>query len=57
VRFYEAIEHLNRAPGVHYVETAQIRKAGGTFATADLALKTPIGLPTPGALTVTVTTP
>jgi hypothetical protein len=57
VRLYEAVEHLNRAAGVHYVETVQIRKTGGTFATADIALKTPVGLPTPGTLTVAVTTP
>ena len=57
VRLYEAVEHLNRAPGVHYVETVQIRKTGGTFGTADIALKTPVGLPTPGALNVTATAP
>ena len=57
VRLYEAVEALNRAAGVHYVESVQIRKTGGSFGTADIALKTPVGLPTPGALTVTVTAP
>ena len=57
MRLYEAVEHLNRAAGVHYVESVQIRKAGGSFGTADIALRAPIGLPTPGAFTVTVTNP
>ena len=40
-RLYEAVEHLNRAAGVHYVDSVQIRKAGGTFAAADVALDDP----------------
>jgi hypothetical protein len=57
VRLYEAVDALNSAAGVHYVETVQTRKAGGTFGTADIALKTPVGLPTPGTFTITVTAP
>jgi len=57
VRLYEAVEALNKGAGVHYVESVQIRKTGGSFGTSDIALKTPVGLPTPGTLTVTVTSP
>ena len=57
VRLYEAVEALNKAAGVHYVESVQIRKTGGSFGTADIALKTPVGLPTPGTFTITVTHP
>jgi Baseplate J-like protein len=57
VRLYEAVDALNGAAGVHYVESVQIRKVGGTFDTADIALQTPVGLPTPGTFTITVTTP
>ena len=57
MRLYEAVDVLNGAAGVHYVESVQIRKTGGTFGTADIALKTPVGLPTPGTFTITVTTP
>ena len=54
VRLYEAVEHLNRAAGVHYVNAVQIRKAGGSFGTADVPLDQPVGLPRAGALAVTV---
>jgi Baseplate J-like protein len=57
VRLYEAVDVLNAGAGVHYVETVEIRKAGGTFGTADIPLQTPVGLPTPGTLEVTVTVP
>ena len=57
VRLYEAVDAVNGAAGVHYVESVQIRKAGGTFATSDITLKAPVGLPLPGAFTITVTTP
>ena len=57
VRYFEAIEHVNRADGVHYVNALQLRKAGGTFGTADIALTTPVGLPQPGTIAVTVNSP
>ena len=57
VRLYEAVDVLNAAAGVHYVETVQIRKQGGSFGTADIPLKTPVGLPTPGTFSITVTVP
>jgi hypothetical protein len=57
VRLYEAVEHLNRAAGVHYVNAVQIRQAGGSFGTADVPLGTPVGLPTAGSLSVTVNLP
>ena len=56
-RLYEAVDALNGAAGVHYVETVQIRKAGGTFGTADVTLTGAVALPRPGAFNVTVTTP
>jgi uncharacterized phage protein gp47/JayE len=57
VRLYEAVDALNAAAGVHYVESVQIRKTGGVFGSADIALQTPVGLPQPGVFTITVTTP
>lgn len=58
VRLYEAVDALNGAAGVHYVESVQIRKSGGTYGTADIALKTPVGLPRAGDLSaITVTLP
>jgi Baseplate J-like protein len=57
VRLYEAVDALNSAAGVHYVETVQIRKVGGAFGTSDIALQAPVGLPTLGTPTIAVTTP
>jgi hypothetical protein len=57
VRLFEAVEHLNRADGVHYVDSVQLRKQGGSFAASDVALDAPIGLPRAGAFAVTVNAP
>lgn len=54
VRYTEAIDWLNRADGVHWVELVQLRAAGGTFGTTDVSLGTPIGLPVAGTFTITV---
>jgi hypothetical protein len=47
-RVYEAIDYLNRADGVQYVESVQIRKAGGTFAATDIPLTGVAPLPLVG---------
>ena len=57
VRVYEAVDYLNRALGVHYVNTVQIRVAGGTFATADITLPGRAPLTLPGTFTITVNVP
>jgi hypothetical protein len=54
VRYTEAVEWLNRADGVHWVELVQLRASGGVFGTTDVSLGAPIGLPLPGAFTITV---
>lgn len=59
-RIYEAVDYLNRADGVQYVSTVQIRKTGGVFASADIPLTgaAPLPLAAAGAgITVTVNAP
>lgn len=56
-RLYEAVDYLNRADGVQYVATVQIRKAGGSFAASDVALTGIAPLPLAGAITITVQAP
>jgi hypothetical protein len=56
-RLYEAVDYLNRADGVQYVSTVQLRKAGGAFAASDVALTGVAPLPLAGAITVTVQAP
>jgi hypothetical protein len=56
-RLYEAVDYLNRAEGVQYVSTVQLRKAGGAFAASDVALTGIAPLPFAGAITVTVQAP
>lgn len=57
VRLYEAVDWLNRAAGVSYVESVQLRKQGGAFAAADVALTGVAALPLAGAITITVKLP
>lgn len=59
VRLYEAVDYLNRAAGVHYVVSVQLRKQGGAFAATDVALTGLAPLPTFSAAgsTITVQTP
>ena len=57
VRLYEAVETLNRAAGVHYVESVQIRIPPAAYAAADVGLTGPVGLPQAGAMAITVHTP
>jgi hypothetical protein len=56
-RLYEAVDYLNRADGVQYVSTVQLRKAGGAFAASDVALTGIAPLPFAGAITITVQAP
>jgi hypothetical protein len=56
-RLYEAVDYLNRAEGVQYVSTVQLRKAGGAFAASDVALTGIAPLPFAGAITITVQAP
>jgi hypothetical protein len=46
VRLYEAIDYLNRAPGVSYVVSVQLRKSGGAWAAQDVVLSGLAPLPT-----------
>jgi hypothetical protein len=55
VRYTELIDWLNRADGVSYVTTAQLRKAGGAFGTADIAITGAVALPLVGSIDITVT--
>jgi hypothetical protein len=49
VRIYEAVDYLNRADGVHYVSTVQIRKTGdAVWSDVDITLPGAIPLPMPG---------
>lgn len=55
VRIYEAVDYLNRAGGVYYVESVQIRKHGdAAWSDVDIALTGIAPLPLAGDLTVTV---
>jgi hypothetical protein len=49
-RIYEAVDFLNRADGVQYVESVQIRKSGGAFAAADIPLTGIAPLPRVGSV-------
>jgi hypothetical protein len=54
IRYTELIDWLNRADGVNYVVAAQLRKAGGVFGTADVAITGVAALPTVGSIAITV---
>jgi hypothetical protein len=55
VRLYEAVDWLNRAAGVFFVETVQLRVHGSAnWGTADIDLGGVAALPLPGDLNVTV---
>ena len=56
-RLYEAVDFLNRAGGVSYVASVQLRKAGGSFAAADVALTGVAPLATYGQILITVQAP
>jgi uncharacterized phage protein gp47/JayE len=47
-RIYEAVDYLNRASGVHYVVSVQLRVAGGAWSGNDVALPGIAALPLPG---------
>jgi hypothetical protein len=57
VRLYEAVDWINRAVGVSYVESVQLRKQGDAFAAADVELDGVVALPLAGAITITVKLP
>jgi hypothetical protein len=53
-RIYEAVDYLNRADGVHYVVSVQLRKHGDpVWSNADIILPGTIPLPIVGDITVT----
>ena len=54
VRYTELIDYLNRADGVHYVVSAELRKAGGAWGTADIAIAGVAALPLAGSIDITV---
>jgi hypothetical protein len=55
VRIYEAVDWLNRADGVYYVKTVQVRKVGDVaWSSVDLVLPGTVALPTSGTFTITV---
>jgi hypothetical protein len=57
-RIYEAVDYLNRADGVHYVVSVQLRVAGApAYANVDVALAGLAALPLPGLFEITVLTP
>jgi hypothetical protein len=57
-RLYEAVDYLNRANGVFYVETVELKlSTSGTWGTADITLPGVAPMPAAGAVTITVTTP
>lgn len=51
-RIYEAVDYLNRADGVHYVVSVQLRVAGGAWSSVDVALPGVAALPLPGDLSL-----
>lgn len=57
VRIYEAIDWLNRADGVFYVEngSVQLQADGGAWTPNDIVLTGKVGLPLAGVFTITVT--
>jgi uncharacterized phage protein gp47/JayE len=58
-RIYEAVDYLNRADGVHFVETVQLRKQGdAVWSNVDIVLPGAAPLATAGAvINVTVNVP
>lgn len=49
VRLYEAVDYLNRAMGIHWVQNVQIKKTvGGTWAASDIVLGGAVPMPSPG---------
>jgi uncharacterized phage protein gp47/JayE len=57
-RIYEAVDYLNRADGVYYVETIQLRKHGdAVWSNVDIALTGAAPLPLAGDINVTVNLP
>jgi uncharacterized phage protein gp47/JayE len=58
VRIFEAVDFLNRADGVFFVETVQLRKHGdAAWSNVDIALTGTAPLPFAGDITVTVNPP
>lgn len=54
-RLYEAVDYLNRAGGVYYVESVQLRKHGdAAWSNVDIALTGAAPLPLAGDLNVTI---
>jgi hypothetical protein len=49
-RVYEAVDYLNRAGGVNYVESVQLRLSGGAWSSADIPLNGTAPLPSAGDL-------
>lgn len=47
-RIYEAVDYLNRATGVNYVETVQLRVSGGAWSSVDIPLPGTAPLPNVG---------
>jgi hypothetical protein len=55
VRIYEAVDYLNRAAGVFYVVSVQVKRSvDSVWSNVDIVLPGVAPLPMPGALTVTV---
>ena len=58
VRLYEAIDFVNRANGVFYVESIELKKASdSTWAAADITLPGVAPMPSAGAITITAQLP
>lgn len=55
LRFSEVAQVLSNVEGLDYWTVLQMRKSGGTFAAADVALTSPASLTVPGTITPTVT--
>lgn len=53
VRYFEVISLLDRVPGIDFLNSVEIRKAGGSFGTTDLSLTGAVPLTRPGAFTAT----
>jgi hypothetical protein len=55
VRIYEAVDWLNRAEGVYYVKSVQVRKVGdAAWSDVDITLPGTVALPVSGTFTITV---